>query len=375
MVEKTTEDDQHQQASAGEKHKTEVETPDPKRTKVESETSANQDKEDDKENNKGKDQEEESNTHQTRKKESDESKADVKSENGTSGKAKTKADTDKDASPSILEKGIIYFFIRGRVDVDKPEEVDDIARSYIILRPIGHDAKLSKPPLADAGNTRIVVLPKKVLPSSGRDRFLAFIDKTGASYDEIKGQFLAGGEYETKTKGTRHTPAATPVGEGVYAITSTGRESHLAYILTIPQELGEVQKDLGLKEQGSFIISTKNPEYPAPASARLPQAPEYPKKMHEEFKDYRWIPSRPHHLDYVNTQILMIGESSGINKALGVQDDGDKKANKEEPLEEMEELEEQDLKRMQHLSGDDSESIYADLKAHAKDYPKLQTTF
>lgn len=268
MVEKTTEDDQNQQASAGEKHKTEVETPDPKRAKVKSETPADNDNEEDKG--------EESNTRQTTEKGSQESKADAKSENGTAGKSK--ADTDKDAPASILEKGIIYFFIRGRVDVDKPEEVDDIARSYIILRPIGHDAKLSKPPLADAGNTRILVLPKKVLPSSGRDRFLAFIDKTGASYDEIKGQFLAGGDYETKTKGTRHTPAATPVGEGVYAITTTGRESHLAYILTIPQELGEVQKDLGLKEQGSFIISTKNPEYPAPASARLPKAPEYPKK-------------------------------------------------------------------------------------------------
>lgn len=71
----------------------------------------------------------------------------------------------------------------------------------------------------------------------------------------------------------------------------------------------------------------------------------------------------------------MIGESSGIKKALGVQDDDDGKANKEKPLEEMEELEEQDLKRMQQLSGDDSASIYADLKAHVKDYPKLQTTF
>ena len=71
----------------------------------------------------------------------------------------------------------------------------------------------------------------------------------------------------------------------------------------------------------------------------------------------------------------MIGESSGINKALGVEGNGDKKANKEEPLEEMEELEEQDLKRMQQLSGDDSASIYKDLKAHAEDYPKLQTTF
>lgn len=88
----------------------------------------------------------------------------------------------------------------------------------------------------------------------------------------------------------------------------------------------------------------------------------------------RWIPSRPHHLDYDYAQVLLIGESSGIKKALELQE-ADEKAQKEEPLEEMEDLEEQDLKRMKHLAGDSSASIYADLKVHAEDYPKLQTTF
>lgn len=86
------------------------------------------------------------------------------------------------------------------------------------------------------------------------------------------------------------------------------------------------------------------------------------------------MPSRPHHLDYDNAQVLLVGESSGIKKALELQED-DENAHKEEPLEEMEDLEKQDLKRMRHLSGDDSASIYADLKVHAEDYPKLQTTF
>ena len=47
---------------------------------------------------------------------------------------------------------------------------------------------------------------------------------------------------------------------------------------TLPKELGEVQKKLGIKDQGSFILSTKNPEYPGPANARLPKGPEFPKK-------------------------------------------------------------------------------------------------
>ncbi|KAM0254003.1 hypothetical protein ACHAQJ_006973 [Trichoderma viride] len=353
---------QDQQISAGDKHKTEAANPDAKRTKIEEEPPIdNVDHEDSKQ---------EHNTGQDAKEEPADSKTDVKSKNSTTATAKT----DSDIPSSILEKGIIYFFIRGRVDVDKPEEVNDIARTFIILRPIPHDAKLREGPLLDVGNTRIIILPKKVLPSSGRERFLTFVEKSGASYDEIKGQFLAGEDYETKTKGTRHTPAATPIGEGVYAITTTGRESHLVYMTTIPEKLGEVQKDLGLKEQGSFIISTKNPKYPAPASARLPKGPEYPKKIHEEFRDLRWIPSQPHHLDYDNAQILLIGESSGIKKALEPQEE-DEKAHKEEPLEVMEELEEQDLKRMRHMPGDRSASIYADLKAHAEDYPKLQTTF
>lgn len=145
------------------------------------------------------------------------------------------------------------------------------------------------------------MVPKKTLPRTGRDRWVGFVDKADASLDQLRDEFLAAsGDYETKTAGTRHAPAATPVGEGVYAITSTGRTSHLVYLLTLPHppspppegddddddggdggsssQLGEVQRELGLKERGSFVISTKNPEYPGPANARLPKAPEYPKE-------------------------------------------------------------------------------------------------
>jgi hypothetical protein len=179
---------------------------------------------------------------------------------------------------SILEKGIIYFFFRGRVNVDQPSSVSEIARSYIILRPIEKDAKLGSGPIGDAGNSRVCVIPKKVLPQSGRDRWTGFVEKAGTSFQQIKEEFLASSEYQTKTAGERHVPAAIPIGEGVYAINSTERESHLAYLLTIPKELGEVQKEMGLKEKGSFIISTKNPEYPGPQNARLPRPPEYPRE-------------------------------------------------------------------------------------------------
>ncbi|KAG9251183.1 uncharacterized protein F5Z01DRAFT_298705 [Emericellopsis atlantica] len=290
------------------------------------------------------------------------------------GKSAVNSHGEPDTPSSILEKGIIYFFIRGRVNVESPTSVEDIARSFMLLRPLPHDAKLTEGKIGDAGNIRIVVLPKKVFPKSGRDRFLSFVEKTGTSFDEIKNEFLEGANYDTKTAGKRHTPAATPAAEGVYAITSTGRESHLAYILTLPEELGEFQKDLGLKSQGSFIISTRNPETSPPAGAQIPEGPEFPKEVQEEFRNLRWLPTQPKHFDYVNAQVLLIGETSGIQKATEPQKE-DQKHHKEEPLEALEHLEEEDLNRMKGLPGDQSSSIFADLEARAKDYPKLQTTF
>lgn len=200
----------------------------------------------------------------------------AKAEQSSTGNAIQETPKREESTPSsILEKGLIYFFFRGRVDIDEPSEVGEIARSYIVLRPIPHGAKLGEGPIGDDGTNRLLALPKKVLPASPKDRFMVFVEKANVALEEIK-LTLASSDYTTKTVGTRHTPSATPIGEGVYAITTTGRESHLAYILTIPSKLSEVQQDIGLRERGSFVTSVKNPKYPGPANANLPQGPEFP---------------------------------------------------------------------------------------------------
>lgn len=86
------------------------------------------------------------------------------------------------------------------------------------------------------------------------------------------------------------------------------------------------------------------------------------------------MPTQPKHLDYVNTQFLLVGESSGVEKALAPQKE-DEEEGKAEPAEEMEKLEDEDAQRMKDLSKDDSGRIFADLQVHADDYPRLQTTF
>jgi hypothetical protein len=284
--------------------------------------------------------------------------------------------------------------MRGRVNTDTPSSVNEIARTFILLRP--SDSASDKPTHLQNNISRILAVPKKTFPTSGRERWISFVEKTGVSFADLKESFLSGDEHETKTRGTQHTPPATPVGEGVYAITTTGRESHLCYILTIPEELGEVQTKMGLKDKGSFVISTRNPEYPPPGNARLPQGPEFPEELSslhsehclrletsvwltpnfrikKEFNSRRWAPSNPKHLDVQGAQILLVGESSGIEKA--TEPPKDKDEGEADPLDELEELEEADEERMEDLSKDDSESIFADLRASAEDYPKLQTTF
>ncbi|VUC32581.1 unnamed protein product [Clonostachys rosea] len=347
-------------SATGEKHKIEHEAPpNPQRVKVEKQQTLEESL------NKDKDEKSER-TDNTKSKQEDELEAKQESA--------VMPGEEPDVPPNILEKGIIYFFIRGRVNIENPEAVDDVARTFILLRPIEKDAKLGDGPIGDARNNRLIALPKKKLPVGGNDRFMIFVEKSNASFKDLKKSFLDGADYETKTAGTRHTPAAIPVGEGVYALTTTGRESHLVYMLTIPEKLGSAQEGLGIKEKGSFIISTKNPNYAGPANARLPESPEFPTEVIDEFRSLRWLPSKPIHLDYPNAQLLLVGESSGVEKALEPQEK-DETNSAENPEEFVESLAEEDFQRMRHLSGHQSESIYADLQARAEGYPQLKTAF
>ena len=86
----------------------------------------------------------------------------------------------------------------------------------------------------------------------------------------------------------------------------------------------------------------------------------------------RWAATTPAHLDYANTQILLVGESSGLDKAVE-QQSRDAKAGREAPGEELEKLEEEDEHRIENLKGDDT--IFEDLGISSKEYPKVKSTW
>ncbi len=60
----------------------------------------------------------------------------------------------------------------------------------------------------------------------------------------------------------------------------------------------------------------------------------------DEFRGLRWMPLQPKHLDYPNAQLLLIGDSHGLDNATEALD-----------REEMEKLEGEDEIRVKHLKG------------------------
>lgn len=239
---------------------------------------------------------------------------------------------------------------------------------------------------------------------------MVFVEKAKTSMETLKEDFFQGSEYSTKTTGTRHTPEVIPIGEGVYAITSIGGygrgTTHLAYMLTIPSDIGEVQKDVGLAERGSFILSVKNPEASGGSAAvQLPQGAEYPKDIVEEFGGRAWVPAEPKHIDYANASVLLIGENFDTSSNLEPEEEDKKDDATETPQEELEKLENEDELRVENLSGKSAwvhgsqstsqlrtvalrprslqyadyftgdDSIFADLGISSKEYPKVMTTW
>jgi hypothetical protein len=123
----------------------------------------------------------------------------VKHEEGTETKERGR-ELEAEKSP-ILEKGIVYFFLRGKVNVEHPESLDEVKRSYMVLRPLQPGEKLVEGKLSHPGVYRLLAIPKKRLPSKGYEKFLTFVEEPAATLDVIKEKHLKGRHYHGKTVG------------------------------------------------------------------------------------------------------------------------------------------------------------------------------
>lgn len=71
----------------------------------------------------------------------------------------------------------------------------------------------------------------------------------------------------------------------------------------------------------------------------------------EKFGDLRWAPAEPEFLDYPNAQFLMVGERQEELGKAGIAEAG-KEPHQKQPGEELEQLEEENEERMEHLDGE-----------------------
>jgi hypothetical protein len=210
-----------------------------------------------------------------------------------------------------LERGSIYFFYQPKVEKTSPGGEENIQRLYMILSPDGRD------------RYRLAIIGRKKLPEpgkSGRERFWGFIETVRKDPASIA-EKLEPEKYETKTRGERFLPAARPAAEGVYRILLHGDHTHLVFATEFPEEHGEVQEELNISPEASYIISVKNPDKPSPPGAGLPEhmEAEFSEKMKDVFRGRRFANADPPEmLDKEGVEFVLISASEDIQDELGI---------------------------------------------------------
>jgi hypothetical protein len=210
----------------------------------------------------------------------------------------------------VLERGNIYFVYRPKVEHTTAAGLEDVQRLFMVLSPLGK------------ARHRLLVVGRKKLPdiTDAHERNWAFVQKVASQPEEIEDEFDRM-TYSTATRGERHLSPARPAGEGVYAIVRHDDHTHVVFALELPEQPGEVQEALNIPSEGSYVITVKNPDVGAPASAGLPHEarPDLPQSLHERFQGRRFIPvDPPDFLDREGTELVLIGADEDVFEELGV---------------------------------------------------------
>jgi len=246
-------------------------------------------------------------------------------QNQVKDNSNNKNSNDKNQS-EILEQGDIYFFYRPKKGAEEVKGIEDVRRFFMVTAPEEEEENNNKSRLY-----RLFIIGKKSLPevrkteARASERYWARVGGIFKEPDELARELFSD-EF-------RKGDAARPVGEGKYAIVRHHQNhTELAYILEMPKEPGEAQKELGIEKEASYIVSVINPKKPAASSAvdggKYPtteEIPMYPEELLKGFNDSDiFVPlSRDTRLiDYQNAQILLTGAREGrdvIKRDIGIE--------------------------------------------------------
>jgi hypothetical protein len=169
---------------------------------------------------------------------------------------------------------------------------------------------------------RLFVIGKKSLPeirTTEARRSERYWTKVGGIFEspqELTSELLAD-EY-------RKGDAARPVGEGKYVIVKHQDHTELAYVLEIPEEPGEVQNELGIEKEASYIISVINPKPLSQKVIQVLKNHQITESILKEFGENENFVSLARDLrfiDFQNAQMILVGAREGrdvITKEIGI---------------------------------------------------------
>lgn len=242
----------------------------------------------------------------------------------------------------IQERGEIFFFYRSKVNKEEARSADDVQRLYIIMRPESGERAVEVKQRKDGGSQevnieeqplfRFTVMGRKSLPDPNEKSrpYWGFVEMVTTNADHVKNA-LKGGEYETKSRGKRHTSDARALGEGIYRILRHKAESekrshtHLIYKLEFPgeDEKNEPQEAINIEREGSFIIQIKNPEEKVGAGGgglQKKRKAMFPAHLQGQLGHVRFAPADPpDFLNYEGCEFLLISASDHTEDELGLE--------------------------------------------------------
>jgi hypothetical protein len=248
-------------------------------------------------------------------------------------------DNNQEATVEVLEKGDIFFFYRPKAKViddgsgGDVKSIEDIRRFFMVTATAANteneqqqqfDGTNSKTPKeGESPRYRLFVIGKKSLPeirtteARRSERYWAKVGGIFENPQELTGELLSD-EF-------RKGDAARAVGEGEYAIVKHQDHAELAYVLEIPEEPGEAQRELGIEKEASYIVSIINPKVPVPAGyPSSEEPPNYPESILKEFGENENFISLARDLRFINfqnAQMILVGAREGrdvIQKEFGI---------------------------------------------------------
>ena len=250
-------------------------------------------------------------------------------------------DNNQEATAEVLEKGDIFFFYRPKTKIVDDgsgggvKSIEDIRRFFMVTTTTTtaanaedgqqqqFDGANSKTLKEESPRYRLFVIGKKSLPeirtteARRSERYWAKVGGVFENPQELTSELLSD-EF-------RKGDAARPVGEGKYAIVKHQDHAELAYVLEMPEEPGEAQRELGIEKEASYIVSIINPKVPVPAGyPSSEELPNYPESILKEFGENENFVSLARDLRFINfqnAQMILVGAREGrdvIQKEFGI---------------------------------------------------------